>query len=110
MKRTGYTSADLRKILKAKRKGETVAQAAKRLERKGEVEYRAFVQPKKRLLSTAGVKAYIRQRGYQSTSDVADEVERMVIVMLDSAIKAAKINKRKTVKAVDVRGDSLAIG
>jgi histone H3/H4 len=54
------------------------------------------------LVVASKVKAYIKSKGFLSSSDVIDGISACVARCLDEAMKRAKDNGRKTVRAQDI--------
>ena len=107
-----FTSGQLREANKhKKRKGESIFDVVARLQRDGKLEdYKSLDKPKgARLVSRKAVRDILARHSRRLGAGVIEELERVVMVQLDAAIKAAKMNQRKTVKPADVRGDSVRI-
>lgn len=105
-RRTGWSSSDIREALKIRKTDEPIGSALKRLGRKDKVD-RLFQEVPKRIVSSAGVKAALKARGYHCSSDASDAVEKEIIRILDAAIHCARMNKRRTVRGSDVTGQSV---
>ena len=106
--RYGFRKVDMDLIRENHKEGETYYQTCKRLERSGELEM-TVRKPPARLVSTTKVKKILNGRGMHCSSGVQAELERAIMVILESAIHNARRDKRKTVKAIDVRGDTATL-
>lgn len=54
------------------------------------------------LLVGSKVKAYIKSKGYMSSGELLEEMNKVVHEMLDKAIKRTESNKRSTVRGGDI--------
>jgi histone H3/H4 len=62
----------------------------------------AAKKPKEMLLVQSKVKDYVRQAGFMCSSDLIEQLNEQVAVMLDKAAERAEANGRKTARASDV--------
>jgi histone H3/H4 len=104
------TAAEARKVIEARKKGpngefiETLYHTVERLSRHGELRSAPPREKPKRILSTAGIRAALRKRGYLCGEGTVEEMERAVSLLIDFAVHIARIDKRKTIKPGDVSG------
>jgi histone H3/H4 len=105
----GFRRVDMDLLNKEKKEGETYYQTCKRLERSGKLDQRQFHTPGRKAVTASQVKAYLKKRGMLCSADVVGELEKAVMIILDAAIYNARRDHRKTVKAVDVKGDSSSL-
>jgi histone H3/H4 len=105
----GFRKVDMELLNQVKKPGETYYQVCKRLEREGKLESRAFHKPERKAITASTVKKYLKRRGMMCSADTVAELEKAIMVILDASIHNARRDKRKTVKAVDVRGDSTSL-
>lgn len=60
------------------------------------------MQSEETLVVASKVKAVIKEKGCQTSSDALQELNTRIHAMLDDAVKRAQANKRSTVKPQDV--------
>lgn len=54
------------------------------------------------MIQKSAVKKYVKAKEFRSSPDVIEALQRVVSIVLDSAIENAKRDKRKTIQADDV--------
>ncbi|MGF1508467.1 MAG: hypothetical protein ACFB9M_03080 [Myxococcota bacterium] len=59
-------------------------------------------KPREMLLVQSKVKEYVREAGFMCSSDLVEQLNEHVAMMLDRAAQRAEANGRKTARASDV--------
>ena len=106
------TASEARQVIAARRKGpngefiETLYHTAQRLGRQGELRSVVPIDKPKRILSSAGIRAALKKRGYLCGEGTVEEIENAVSLLIDFAVHVARSDKRRTIKPGDINGSN----
>lgn len=104
------TSNQLKKILKEKRKNESIYAATRRLAAQSGEDLTPTRKYPKRMIPASPVRQNLNKYNYQLGAGVVSTLETLLQTTLDAAIAAARLNGRKTIHPQDITGDSVRFG
>lgn len=106
----GIKSRHLPAVLKYRKKHPelTISQAVRALQRKGELD--GYTEPKTvPMIPVNRIRTLLNKKGMRVSAGAAEALQREVNIILDVAVKLARQDCRKTVKACDIRGETVGL-